>query len=253
MSGVFFDRLADVCHDLLYTNRTLYQYLKNRGMGASTINKYRLGFFPKDLRLLFDRIHAKELVEHGVIFNASKSRFNTPCSYPIVIPVRNTYGKTVAIGCRTILSDEQRKKLEIKSGAAIPKYKNTEYKKTQYLFGLDNAISAIRKKDCVFVVEGYFDVISAHQAGMLNVVATCGTLFSRHQLIVLSRYTNNVCLLFDNDGPGRLNAKKIKRRIKEDEIVKLNVSCRFTPTPYKDLDEYLRAGGNFSLFEGKNG
>jgi DNA primase len=252
MPKMFFDRLADVCHDLLYCDRPLYEYLKERSISASTIKKYKIGAFPQDLRRLFNRISAKELVKNGIIWNAVKSQFNTPCLYPIVIPIRDPYGKTVAIGCRTVLSDPERKKIEIRTGDATPKYKNSEYKKTQYLFGLDKAISAIRAKDSVFIVEGYFDVISAHQAGIKNVVATCGTLFSRHQLIVLSRYTNNICLLFDNDGPGRLNARKIKGRIGKDEVVKMNIRCRFTPEGFKDIDEYIKSGGNLSFFEGNN-
>lgn len=249
---MFFDRLADVCHDLLYYDRGLFEYFKNRGITAPTIQKYKLGAFPKDLRLLFSKISAKELRRNHIIFDASKSRFNSPCMYPIVIPVRDTYGKTVALCCRTLLSDNERKKIEDSTGEPTPKYKNTEYKKTQYLFGLDQATEAIREKDIVYVVEGHFDVISAHQAGFKNVVATCGTLFSRYQMIVLSRYTNNICLLFDNDVPGRQNAKRIQKKIKNDDLIKVNIKCMFTPDGFKDLDEYIRKANDISFFEEDN-
>lgn len=249
MASMFYDRLHNACHDLLCNDRNLFEYLKDRGLKASTIKNYKIGAFPKDLRLLFTRISAKELVQNGIIWNASKSRFNTPCMYSIVIPVKDQYGSAVAIGCRTTLSDVERKKIEERVGDSVPKYKNSEYKKSQFLFGLDKAIGSIRENDKVFVTEGYFDVISAHQAGVKNVVATCGTLFSRYQLMILSRYTNNVCLLFDNDRAGTINARKILDKFGKDEIIKMNISCKFTPSGYKDIDEYLRETKDLSFFE----
>ena len=242
MDKTFFEKLTSVCHNLLLDNDNLIHYLKEgRGMTDKTIETYSLGAFPKDLRDLYNKhdMDPEELRKQNIIVNANHSPFKM---YPIVIPIRNTSGQSIAIGCRTLLSDEKRKEM------GIPKYRNSTYKKTSHLFGLDNATNAIRLSNKVFVVEGYFDCITAHQNSILNVVATCGTMFSERQLIILSRYTENICLLFDNDNPGKMGAKKVMQKLNNfDENIHL--TCAFTPDGYKDLDEYLRKGGNMQIFD----
>jgi len=244
----FFEKLTDVCHDLLYHDRKTFGYLNDhRGLSASMISKYKIGAFPKDLRILFDRLSVDELVENGIIWNAYESPFKysqNKIHYPVVIPISNTQGKAIAIGCRTLMSDKEREKYK------VPKYKNSEYKKGAYLFGMDKAIRTIREHDKVFVVEGYFDVLSCHQAGITNVVASCGTAFTQRQLSTLSRYTENIVLLFDNDNPGRLSSKKAMQRFDDDSLISANLTCRFTPDGYKDIDEYLCRGGDLNFFIG---
>lgn len=239
MNKEFFEKLTDVCHKLLLKNDALMYYLKvNRGMTDETISTYKLGAFPEDLRDLYDKysIDPKELRERNIVWNAEKSQFQL---YPIVIPVRDLYGQSIAIGCRTLLSEKKRKKM------GIPKYRNSVYKKTFHLFGLDRAVDAIKETNKCFIVEGYFDAIMAHQKGIRNVVATSGTIFSERQLIILSRYARNICLLFDNDEPGRISSRKAMETRDTDGI---NLACEFTPKGYKDLDEYLRQGGDVNLF-----
>ena len=245
--SLFFEKLVDACHDLLYHDKHLFDYLKKRNIQASTIEKYKLGVFPKDLRILFDRLHPEELVENGIVWNAYDSPYkytvnDTEVHYPVLIPIQNAYNKIVGIGCRTLIDDDSRKLL------GIPKYKNSVYKKTSHLYGLNHAIDTIREKDIVFVVEGYFDVISSHQSGIKNVVATCGTIFSKRQLMLLSRYTNNIVLLFDNDVPGHTSAERVIRKISEEKRISANLICQFTPEGYKDIDEYLCHGGNLEFF-----
>jgi DNA primase len=238
----FFQKLTDVCHSILLKSepRTL-KYLKDRGLTDQTIKDYNLGAFPEDVRSLYAKhqLDPVELREHNIIWNAEQSQFR---NYPIVIPIHNTTGTPIAIGCRTLLGDVERKKI------GIPKYINSTYKKTSYLFGLNKAHSHIRLADKVYVVEGYFDAITAHQNRIMNVVATCGTMFTEKQLIVLSRYTNNVCLFFDNDTAGKRSAKSVMNKLKEFDV-NINLSCRFTPDGYKDLDEYLVKGGSTELFK----
>lgn len=251
MNHAFFEKLTDLCHGLLYEDKRLFNYLKERNISPLTIKRYKLGSFPKDLRILYDSMSAEELLKHEIVWNASESPFLMSVSpakdskkihYPVVIPIYDTDGKPVAIGCRTLTSEDNRKKL------GIPKYRNSRYEKTAYLFGLDKAIKAIREKDCVFVVEGYFDVIACHQAGIYNVAATCGTLFSWRQLVILSRYTNNVVLLFDNDAPGHTSSRRVMAKLANDDLIKVNLTCRFTPNGYKDIDEYLCHGGDLNFF-----
>lgn len=243
MSQTFFNRLINVCHNILLDNRELISYLKDdRGMTNQTIKSYKLGAFPEDLRQLYQKhdLDPKELRERNIIWNADRSQFQL---YPIVIPIYDLHGVPIAIGCRTLLGDNKRKEL------GIPKYRNSSYKKTFHLFGLDRAVKAIRKYNKAFVVEGYFDAITANQKGIKNIVATSGTIFSERQLTILSRYTSNICLLFDNDEPGRISAKKTIDRFHDAEGV--NISCEFTPDGYKDLDEYLHNGGSADIFQKK--
>lgn len=237
MSELFFDKLTNVCHKLLLRDNNLMHYLKvQRGMTDKTIGDYNLGAFPSDLRDLYNRydVDPTELRKNDIIWNAEQSQFKF---YPVVVPIRDVQGQSIAIGCRTLLSDEERKEI------GIPKYRNSTYKKTFHLFGLDHAVEAIRQNDVVFVVEGYFDVITAHQKGIRNVVATCGTMFSERQLIILSRYTNNICLLFDNDKPGRISSRKVMNRLGNFDS-DISITCKFTPDGYKDIDEFIIKGGD---------
>jgi len=235
--SVFFERLVDVCHNLLLGNDKLLHYLKDkRGLSSETIRSCKLGAFPVDLRVLFQHIDPGELKENNIIWAADRSPFQ---QYPIIIPVRDFMGNTIAIAGRTLLSEQKRKEL------GIPKYRNSNYTKTAHLYGLDKAKKAIRELNQVYVVEGYFDVITPHQAGIRNVVATCGTIFSLRQLIVLARYTDNVCLLFDNDEAGHMSANRLMQKLGDSEI---NLEYRFTPDGFKDLDELLRSGGEFAPF-----
>lgn len=235
---MFYDRLTDVCNDILQQNTKIKSYLAKRNISEGTINRYKIGAFPSDLRYLFDRISAQELREHGIVYQADKSPF---LNYPLVIPIQDAYGRSIAIGCRTLLSEEKREKL------GLPKYRNSIYSKSQHLFGLAQAKTFIRKTNKAYVVEGYFDAISAYQSGMQNVVATCGTLFSNRQLLILSRYTNNVCILFDNDEAGKTNAQLIKEKHSDNPYV--SVSCVFVPKQFKDLDEYFSSGGSVEYFD----
>lgn len=244
MSNQFFKKLTNVCHSLLLENESLMYYLKViRGISIETINMYNIGAFPEDLRDLYHKhdMDPIQLREENIIWNADQSQFQL---YPIVIPIRDIRGDPIAIGCRTLLDDVKRKRL------GIPKYRNSSYKKTYHLFGLDKAIESIRINDEVFVVEGYFDQITPWQKGIGNVVATCGTIFSERQLAILSRYTKNISLLFDNDDAGRTSAKKVIHKMNIGEITQgVNLTCKFTPNGYKDLDEYLRNNGSINLFE----
>lgn len=239
MSVIFFEKLVSACHNLLFTDKRVYQYLISRGLNADTIKSYRLGAFPEDLRKLFKFVDAEELRKQSIIYQADKSPFH---HFPVVIPICEVNGDAVAIGCRTLLDDAKRDEL------LIPKYKNSSYSKSSYLFGLNKAHTEIIKKNEVFVVEGYFDVLSAHQNKILNVVATCGTAFSLRQLAILARYTNNITLLFDNDEAGHLSAKRVFDKFQGLDTG-VNLQLKFTPKGFKDLDEFLFKGQSFEYFK----
>ena len=84
----------------------------------------------------------------------------------------------------------------------------------------------------------------------MNVVATCGTIFHERQLIILSRYTDNICLLFDNDAAGHRSAKNVMSKLRNFDS-DISLMCKFTPDGYKDLDEYLRRNSDISHLFGE--
>lgn len=239
----FYGRLANVLHNhLLYSDECLElrkYLLRTRGLSKDTVLSHKIGAFFNDLRELAKHIEWGELVEHGIIWNASNSPFD---QYPIVVPINDVYGQPVAIGCRTLLSNDEREKL------GLPKYRNSVYSKTSHLFGLDRAIEAIRKTGKAVVVEGYFDTLTAHQNDILNVVATCGTIFSHRQLVLLSRYAKHIVLLFDNDSPGRVSSERVRKKLENIDHSGVELSYMFTPEGYKDLDEFILKGGDIQEF-----
>jgi DNA primase len=238
MDSVFYEHLTNACHDFLWQRREICEYLGNRGITKKTVQAYKLGAFPKKWSDLFKKVNGQELRDRGIVYNASNSPFS---HHPLVIPIHDSSGNPVAIGCRTLMPEKDRKKL------GVPKYRNSVYTKTAHLFGLNVAIPSIREKNKVYVVEGFMDTLSAHQHGHKNVVATCGTLFSKRQLIILLRYTNNICIMFDNDEAGKTNSSIVMQKFAKFELAKFSSCC--TPQGFKDLDEYLHAGQDFSYFE----
>ena len=176
-----FEQVADFCHDNLLGDTETLSYLKDRrGLSDGTLAKFKVGLFPKDgMRSLFKRVEAKALREYGVIRNASSSAFKV---WNLVMPILDVRGQAIALAGRTLLNEAERAK------RGIPKYMNTVYPKTHHLYGLNFAKREIAQKGKAYVVEGYFDVMSAHQHGLSNVVACCGVAFSRRQLSLLARY-----------------------------------------------------------------
>lgn len=209
-----------------------------RKLTDKTIRKFKIGLFPKDLRELFKEIDAKTLRNAGLIAHASKSPFQTR---DLVLPVRDVYGNYIALVGRTRLTEEKRQ------GYNISKYYNSIYSKGQHLFGLNLAKKSIIEAGVVYVVEGHYDVIAPHQAGMTNVVAVCGSNLSTRQLALLSRYTDKIVLLFDNE-PKAINVASQIVQKKQQEGLTLIAQNPF-PEDVKDLDEYLRKYSLESLRE----
>jgi len=229
MKDRIISHVAAVCRTRLLANAEVMTYLRDeRRLSDDTIEQFELGLFPQDLRELFTKIPAQSLREAGVIRNATSSVFQT---WDLIMPLRDVRGKVVALAGRTRLSPKARGK------RALPKYMNTVYAKTNHLFGLYRAKRAILRSGIVYVVEGYFDVMTAHQAGIRNVVACCGTAFSRRQMALLARYAKNVTLLFDNDTAGQDSARTHVERKQCDEV-KLSAINPF-PADIKDVDEFL--------------
>lgn len=220
-------KLTEICYNELQKNDMIKEYLKTREISKNTIDKFYLGAFPSDLRILLKEIDGDFLKKNGIIYQADKSAFKL---YPLIIPILDVNNNFIGIGGRTLMSEAQRKLF------GYPKYKNSEYSKAQHLFGLNLAKKSIREKNTTIVVEGYFDVISSHQAGLTNVVATSGTYLSAKQTMLLSRYGTNIRMLFDNDEPGKRASEKFIKKCATDGV---NFKEIFLPDGFKDIDEYI--------------
>lgn len=213
------------CHQNLLNNKDGLSYLvENRKLNINSINNFEIGLFPQNTNKLFEIINPKILREAGIIKNASKSPFKF---WDTLIPVRDVYGNYIAISARTRAEKE-----------GFSKYFNSIYKKSQHLFGLNFAKQEILNKNIAYVVEGPFDVISSHQNGLLNVVGVCGKYLSMRQISLLSRYTDKIVLILDNEVEAQLCAQKIieKRQYNGISIVARNPF----PESIKDMDEYFK-------------
>ncbi len=176
------------------------KYLQARGLSQATLRDWQIGYSPNEFHiletfLLKKGFTLKELVEAGLSSKSPKGDVYDRFFGRITFPIVNYSGETVGFTAR-ILDDS----------AKAAKYVNSPetqvYSKSKVIFGLYQAKQEIRKQDCAIVVEGNMDVITAHQAGFKNVVASSGTAFTYEQLQMLSRLTKNLKFAFDTDAAG---------------------------------------------------
>jgi len=174
------------------------EYLHGRGLTDSTIRKFGLGMTPGAAdgltqALLERNVRRQDLLDLNLSIEGRRGELVDMMRGRIIFPLYDHSGNVVSFAGRA-LGDEE------------PKYLNTRntplYNKSRLLYGLNFARKAITAEDCVFVVEGYMDVISLHQAGVVNAVATCGTALTREHIATLGRFTERFYLAFDGDAAG---------------------------------------------------
>jgi DNA primase len=213
------------------------EYLRKRGIGEAAIRTFRLGFAPEGWSRLLDFLKRKgvalELAEQAGLLIARTGpaqghydRFRGR----LMIPIEDVDGYVIAFGGRII-------------GAGEPKYMNSPespvYTKGNCLYGLARTREAIREKGFAILVEGYFDLISLWNAGILNVVAPLGTALTRAQVDLIRRYTVHVAALFDPDAAGR---KALARSL--ELFLAGNVHARAVILPDGlDPDDFVRKHG----------
>ncbi|MHB8871210.1 MAG: DNA primase [Candidatus Doudnabacteria bacterium] len=176
------------------------EYLNKRGLSAQTLADWQIGFAPNEFHLLEDFLLKKgythkELQDAGVISKSTRGDYFDRFFNRITFPIKNYSGDVVGFTARTMDSDAKTAKYINTSETAI-------YNKSKIIFGLYQAKQQIRKEDFAIIVEGNMDVITAHQAGFKNVVASSGTAFTFDQLQTLSRLTKNLKFSFDTDAAG---------------------------------------------------
>ena len=221
-------------------------YFRGRGFRDDIIRKFQLGFALPKRTALAEAAKAagynpKYLVDTGLCFKVDKDEAGNKSgedkildrfSGRAIFPWFSVSGKVVAFGGRV---------LDSRTKGISQKYVNSPdsviYHKERELYGLYQAKKAIAKEDCVFMVEGYTDVISMHQCGIENVVANSGTALSVHQIRLLHRFTSNIVLLYDGDKAGIHAALRGTDMLLEEEM---NVKVLFLPDG-NDPDSFARS------------
>lgn len=174
-------------------------YFKDRGFTENIIKKFGLGYSPNLRQFLVDKAKTQGyqlelLIKTGLIKEKEGDHFDF-FRDRVIFPIHNLTGKVIAFGARTLKSDK-----------GIPKYLNSPetpiYNKSKTLYGLSQARKSILQHDLCHLVEGYTDVISLHQAGIENVVASAGTSLTVEQIKAIKRFTPNITILYDGDAAG---------------------------------------------------
>lgn len=220
--------------DQLNENPKKKAYFLDRGLSEATLKNFQLGFAPDSFTALKEHLLSKgyteaQMLEAGLIIQRSLADKNTYDRFRnrLIFPILDHQGYGVGFGGRVIDEGE-------------PKYLNSPetpaYNKSFVLYGLDRAKEAIKKTGIAILVEGYMDLIAAHQAGTENVVATSGTALTLEQLKLIKRYTPKVAFAFDRDTAGMEAALRAIDLAQNAEL-----KIFIIPIPHgKDPDECIR-------------
>lgn len=185
-------------------------YFRGRGFRDDTIRKFQLGFCPDRRDAMSQAALAAGYDQRFLVNDAQRGLAGTGLSFVndngglvdryrgrVIFPIHSVSGRVVGFGGRVLAKATK---------GVSQKYVNSPdsivYNKRRELYGLFQAKKAISKLECCYLVEGYTDVISMHQAGVENVVASSGTALTTEQIMLLHRFTNNVTMLFDGDEAG---------------------------------------------------
>ncbi len=208
-------------------------YLKSRNLEGVDIKEFKIGFAEKNesdtLKFINTLgISKNELRNLGLLSDKGNLLFKNR----IIFPITNLRNDTIGFGGRAIEDYG-------------PKYINSAesgvYKKNRALYFTDNFLSVVKKKKFVILVEGYFDVIAFNKLGYANVASPSGTALTVQQINLLSRYTKDIYICFDNDTAGDMATKRILE-IKNNQPSDLNFFKLNLPDNYKDISEFFEDG-----------
>ncbi len=213
-------------------------YLARRQINQETIERFQLGYARDGWEHLITYLKGKgftleEIIQGGLAIQRETGGAYDRFRNRLIIPIRDVQGRVIAFGGRILDEGE-------------PKYLNSPqtpiFDKSRVIFALDHARKAIRSKDQVVLVEGYMDVISAHQRGFRNVVAAMGTSITPDQVKILSRYSRNFVFALDADAAG---ARATQRAV---ELVQETLSEKGVPTATaRGIRNEKRLMGNVSI------
>ena len=211
------------------------QYLKARQLRDETMRRFGLGFAPESWSTLLDAARQQGFNEEvlraaGLFKTGERGGMYDFFRNRVIFPIKDVNGNIVAFGGRDL-------------GDSPAKYINSPetpvYKKSRVLYGLNEAREAIRKARCAILVEGYFDALRCYDAGIDNVVATCGTALTSEQAALLRRYAPEVVVVYDGDQAGINAALKGTGLLMQ---AGLNVKALVLPEG-NDPDDFIKARG----------
>ncbi|WP_394675819.1 DNA primase [uncultured Sphingobacterium sp.] len=212
-------------------------YFKERGYREDIIKKFELGYSPEEWTALVDKaqvagFHPDYLAASGLAIERDDKSLYDRFRGRVMFPIHNLTGRVIGFGGRTLKTDKK-----------VAKYVNSPeseiYHKSDVLYGLNFAKKAIMEEDNCYLVEGYADVLSVHQAGVENVVSSSGTSLTTGQIKLISRFTKNVTILYDGDEAG------IKASLRGTDMLLeegLNVKVLLFPDG-NDPDSYVQKFG----------
>lgn len=211
-------------------------YFRERGYSDDTLERFQLGYAPEGFEVLL-HIAKERGYEADLLKEVGLAGEKDGCAYDffrdrVIFPIHNVSGKVIAFAGRTLRTDKK-----------VPKYINSPetliYEKSKVLYGMHLAKGPIRQADNCLLVEGYTDVITLHQGGIANVVASSGTSLTRDQVALIRRYAPLVTMLYDGDMAG-INAAM--RGV--DIILEEGLQVKVVVLPEgEDPDSYLKRVG----------
>ncbi|MEQ6122224.1 DNA primase [Reichenbachiella sp. MALMAid0571] len=211
-------------------------YFKERGFSEETIDKFDLGYafdqWDGLIKSAKENGHNQDFLEQAGLKIVKEEKQYDRFRSRVIFPIHNITGKVIAFGARILKNDKNQ-----------PKYINSPetdlYHKSNILYGIFQAKNTIRNEDNCYLVEGYTDVISLHQAGIHNVVASSGTSLTDDQIKLIKRFSDNITVLFDGDKAG---LKASMRGI--DMILEGGLNVKAVPFPEgEDPDSYSKSLG----------
>src|SRR3546814_360505 len=219
-------------------------YFRERGFRDETIKKFQLGYSadewePFTRKALADGFREETLVATGLsVKNQERGSLYDRFRGRVIFPIHNLTGRVIGFGGRVL-----------RSGAKTAKYVNSPesliYHKSDTLYGIFYARNKIREEDTCFLVEGYTDVISLHQSGIENVVASSGTSLTSGQIRLIGRYTKHITILYDGDPAGiKASLRGIDMILEEG----MNVKIVLFPEGH-DPDSFVRKSGGAACRE----
>ena len=213
--------------------KNAHDYLTGRGLSEETIRKFGLGYSDKysdDLyKYLKSQNYSDELLRESGLFNVDESQGMYDKFWNrVIFPIMDVNNRVIGFGGRVM-------------GDGKPKYLNSPetriFDKSRNLYGLN--IARTTRKNYLILCEGYMDVISMHQAGFTNAVASLGTALTSGHASLVKRYTQEVLLLYDSDEAGVKAALRAIPILREAGVNSRVVNLR----PHKDPDEFIKAEG----------
>ncbi len=210
------------------------EYLKKRSISPQIVEEFEIGYSPQENDMFYRYIQEKNIqlndLEKIGLITINENGIRDKFSGRLIFPIKDIKGNIIAFGGRTLQEGKQ------------PKYLNSPdtviYKKGNTLYGIYESLPYIKEKESVIIVEGYMDLISLHQIGVKNVVATLGTAFTKNQAKLLKKYTKEAIVMFDSDESGKKASIEVAKILLSE-----NITVKYAHyTQAKDPDELSKYG-----------